>query len=424
MLNIKSRTIFNKDNIEILKNINSNSIDVIYLDPPFNKKKKFIAPTGSSATGAEFSDIFKEEDIKDEWIRIIEGIHTELYEFLITIKKFKEKNNYNYCYLVYMAIRLIECHRILKDTGNLFLHCDATMGHYLKIVLDCIFKEENFKNEIIWHYHTSGNAKHWYVKNHDIILYYTKSKNNYFNMLKDKRYTKAKSRKMGIQNLGKGEKEFFEDEKGVYQFTNMEDVWNIPYINSQAKERTGYPTQKPLELLERIIKSSCPQDGIVLDPFCGCATTCIASEKLDRKWVGIDISFKAYELVKKRLANEVPTDIFRKDPIFTTESPVRTDTIQDNLPLGNVYIISHRNYKKEYKVGIAKNVKSRFSSYQTADPDRNFALEYQKATPYFIEIEKFIHNKYPNKYEWVQGNIEDIINDIENFTPEQAGIIF
>ena len=134
-LNIKNRTIFCRDNLDILEGINSNSIDLIYLDPPFNKNKKFTAPMGSSAEGAEFSDIFREADVKDEWLQTIKEDYDGIYKFLTNVQElsgFQSHKNkhylYNYCYLCYMAIRLIEMHRILKDTGSIYLHCDPTMS--------------------------------------------------------------------------------------------------------------------------------------------------------------------------------------------------------------------------------------------------------------------------------------------------------
>ena len=173
-LNVKPRTIFCHDNLQVLEGINSDCIDLIYLDPPFNKKKTFSAPIGSNAEGAEFSDIFREEDIKDEWVKSIEFVSPELHCYLLGIKTFS--NQYNYCYLVYIAIRLIECHRILKDTGSIYLHCDPTMSHYLKIVLDCIFGEKNFNNELVWHYRTyQGKVEDYYPKKHDVIFVYLKS---------------------------------------------------------------------------------------------------------------------------------------------------------------------------------------------------------------------------------------------------------
>ena len=129
-LNVKNRTIFCHDNLDVLKGINSNSIDLIYLDPPFNKKKVFTAPIGSSAEGAEFSDIFQEKDIKEEWIKTIEQDNEALHNFLNGIKTMDGRKSYNFCYLAYMAIRLIECQRVLKDTGSIYLHCDPTMSHY------------------------------------------------------------------------------------------------------------------------------------------------------------------------------------------------------------------------------------------------------------------------------------------------------
>ena len=147
--NIKNRTIFCKDNLEILKGINSNSIALIYLDPPFNKNKIFTAPIGTSAEGASFSDIFREEDVKDEWIETIKEDTTDLFNFLSGIKEIG--NHYNFCYLCYMAIRLMEMHRILKDTGSLYLHCDPTMSHYLKLSFLLSFRKKFYAlNKNFW----------------------------------------------------------------------------------------------------------------------------------------------------------------------------------------------------------------------------------------------------------------------------------
>ena len=128
--NVKNRTIFCRDNLDVLKGINSECIDLIYLDPPFNKNKKFTAPIGSSAEGAEFSDIFREEDVKDEWLVTIEEDEPELYTYLNGIRGVGKP--YNFAFLAYMAIRLIECRRILKKEGSIYLHCDPTMSHYLE----------------------------------------------------------------------------------------------------------------------------------------------------------------------------------------------------------------------------------------------------------------------------------------------------
>ena len=151
MLNIKNRTIFCKDNLDVLQGINSESVDLIYLDPPFNKKKTFTAPIGSSAESASFKDYFREEDIKDEWVETIKEDHVELHNFLSGVKSVSDSKHYlyNYCYLCYMAIRLIEMRRVLKDTGSIYFHCDPTMSHYIKIMMDTIFGEDNFGNYIL-----------------------------------------------------------------------------------------------------------------------------------------------------------------------------------------------------------------------------------------------------------------------------------
>ena len=483
---IKNRTLFCKDNLDILQNIDSHTIDLIYLDPPFNKKKVFTAPIGSSAEGASFKDYFREEDVKDEWLQTIKEDQIELYNFLNGVKNISSNKQYlyNYCYLAYMAIRLLEMHRILKDTGNLYFHCDPTMSHYIKLLMDIIFGEKNFRNEIIWQRNDKrGKGSQFkgkkYGANTDTILFYTKTNN--FN-LKNTRSLSQKellkkfdrtddkgrryytgiplfcSKSMGTRpNLcftWKGfknpypsgwrlSKERLEEE---YQKSNIvirndkqlerrkyiEDYAGEPIDNNWVdiprvigQERTGYPTQKPLTLLERIIKASSNKGDLVLDPFCGCATTCIAAEQLNRKWIGIDVSVRAYELVKDRLKKEIKGEQengqrdllnYAKEVYFTTNPPKRTD-IQDgdNLLRKYVYIISNPKYKGEYKVGIAKDWKARLNSYQTSDPDRNYKLEYKKYTPLFRPIEKHIHAKFENKHEWVRGKLNDIIQEIENY---------
>ena len=166
--------------------------------------------------------------------------------------------------------------------------------------MDSIFGHKNFRNEIIWSYRTGGSGKRSFSRKHDVILLYTPGgKNHTFNQQKEKAYTKSKGRKPGVHNYGAGTAEFFEDENGVYNLVNMRDVWEIPYINSQAKERLGYATQKPLALLERIIKASSNPGDLVLDPFCGCATTLEAAHRLGRRWIGIDIAIHAIKRVAK-----------------------------------------------------------------------------------------------------------------------------
>ncbi len=338
-----------------MRGINSDSIDLIYLDPPFNKKKKFAAPIGSSADGAEFSDIFRREDVKDEWLQTIKEDQDAIYALLNAVKTIEGRTSYNYCYLSYMAIRLMECHRILKDTGSIYLHCDPTMSHYLKLVMDCIFGEGNFRNEIVWWYSWGIHTNKYWNRKHDTILCYAKDdKKVYFDGNKARTPYRRGS---GMTTDPMYNKAYHPDGK------LPEDVFDIPTINGMAKERTGYPTQKPLALLERIIKASSNEGDMVLDPFCGCATTCVAAEKLNRKWVGIDISIKAYELVKARLEGEVYTEEltrgeqgYRPDIYFHTSPPQRADIDADRREKKWVYVISNPNYPGEYKVGNCRRL--------------------------------------------------------------------
>ena len=412
--NIKNRTIYNRDNLDILQGINSNCIDLIYLDPPFNKKKVFTAPIGSSAEGASFKDWFKEEDVKDEWLQTIKEDNIELYNFLNGVKSISSNKYYlyNYCYLSYMAIRLIEMQRILKDTGSIYLHCDPTMGHYIKLLMDIIFGEKNFRNEIVWGYRTQGVSKRWWPRKHDIIFLFSKSANNYYMPTIERQYYKKPFRHTQ------------EDEKGNYYVDSyLRDVWDHdktkPTI-SQSPERTGYPTQKPLALLDRIIKASSNEGDMILDPFCGCATTCIAAEKLGRQWVGIDVSHKAFDLVRTRLKKEVanPEDLFQyeNELTFSTVPPQRTDGNGKDMRLKKyVYVISNAAFENMYKVGIASDYQARLNSYQTADPDRAYRLEFKIHTHLFRETEKHIHESFPNQHEWIKGDLKEIVKKIKDY---------
>ncbi len=177
-------------------------------------------------------------------------------------------------------------------------------------------------------------------------------------------------------------------------------------------ERTGYVTQKPLALLERIIKASSNKGDVVLDPFCGCATTCVAAEKLGRGWIGIDVGIGAYELVQIRLEQAGLTALFDEKPHFSTDPPVPTDTTDRKS--GYIYIISNPAFPNIFKVGIARDVKQRLNSYQTSDPDRAYKLEYSLETTKYREIEKRIHTDFDNRHEWVHATKADIISAIES----------
>ena len=301
-----------------MRGMNSNCIDLIYLDPPFNSKANYAAPIGSMAAGAEFKDTWTLSDVDVAWLDLLEAKHPALNRVIHAAMSNSDK-----AYLIYMAVRLLEMKRILKPPGSIYLHCDPTMSHYLKLVMDAVFGRKNFRNEIIWAYQRWTGATKHFQRMHDIIFFYADSDSG-FNILKESYSTKSKHKgKRFTTFTDKGMVQTYTDDDS--RMKAMRDVWEISYLNSQSKERTGYPTQKPLALLNRIIEASSPKRGIVFDPFCGCATTCVAADRLQRNWVGIDISPKAVELVNTRIKRD--QGLFQ-EIIARKDIPERTDVIQ------------------------------------------------------------------------------------------------
>jgi len=303
--------LFFGDNLDVLReSIKDKSIDLIYLDPPFNSKANynllFKTPNGheSDAQITAFEDTWHwGEQAEREFNEILYQENTHVAEMIRAFRQFLGVNDVM-AYLTMMTNRLIELHRVLKPTGSLYLHCDPTASHYLKMLMDAVFGPENFLNEIIWHYHRWSAQTNRFQRIHDVIFFYSKSKNSIFNMLYEdytagtlKRW-KGMKRKTTVLEDGSLYQE--EDTEGV-KGANMGDVWDISIINANAKERLGYPTQKPIALLERIINASSNLGDVVLDPFCGCGTTIAAAQKYDREWIGIDITHLAISLIEKRL---------------------------------------------------------------------------------------------------------------------------
>jgi site-specific DNA-methyltransferase (adenine-specific) len=295
-------TLYYGDNLEILREyIKDESIDLIYLDPPFNSNQSYNIlfaeknGTQSHAQIKAFEDTWHWDTIKAEetYREIVEKLPTKISSLIQAFRSFLGSNDMM-AYLVMMAIRLYELHRVLKQTGSIYLHCDPTASHYLKLVLDSIFGAKNIQNEIIWVYKSGGATKRRFGRKHDVIFFYSKNSDKYiFNPQKEKSYM--------MHEYGFTKSEFHKDEKGQYTWVIMKDWWEIPSIGSADKQRLGYPTQKPEALLERIIKASSNEGDLVLDPFCGCGTTITVAEKLERKWIGIDITHLAISLMKHRL---------------------------------------------------------------------------------------------------------------------------
>ena len=378
--NFADKTIWTGDNFDILRGMNSESVDLIYLDPPFNSNRNYSAPVGSAAAGAAFKDTWTLSDLDVAWMGLIADEQPAIYKTLEAAGLAHGKSMQSY--LCMMAVRLLEMRRALKDTGSVYLHCDPAASHYLKLIMDAVFGGDNYRSEIIWkrtgaHSDTrQGRRQHGRV--HDVLLFYTKSQEWTWNPVyteydreyveKSYRYVeKGTGRRYRLDNLtgpggaSKGNPQYevmgvtrywrYSKERmqelidagrviqrrpgGVPSYKRyldempgvpLQDQWiDIKPLQSRSKERIGYPTQKPLALLERIIKASSNEGDMVLDPFCGCATACVAAENLGRKWVGIDLSPKAIELVNMRLKTAMG-DLFH-DRLVTarTDIPKRTD---------------------------------------------------------------------------------------------------
>lgn len=311
---MQNRILYFGDNLEVLREkIPDESFDLIYLDPPFNSKRPYnvLYKEGLVDSPAQV------QAFEDTWQWTRDAQHT--YEELTGIRKSRTKINQDIsnliealrkivgdndvmAYLVMMTIRLIELKRVLKSSGSIYLHCDPTASHYLKIIMDVVFGKQNFRNEIVWYYRGAGISPRKYGPRHDIILFYTKSGNYYFSPEEIRVPYAAATVERFKHYIGnvRGEKNYGTQKLKVGG-KHPDDVFEIQPIAPSAKERLGYPTQKPETLLERIIKASSKEGDWVFDPFCGCGTTVAVAERLNRNWVGIDITTLAINLIKHRL---------------------------------------------------------------------------------------------------------------------------
>ncbi len=410
-MNVKNRTIFSNDNLPVLRGIDPESVDLIYLDPPFNSNRNYAAPIGSEAAGAAFKDTWTLSDVDNAWHGEIAERQPALYQAIHAAELTHSKGMKSY--LIMMAVRLLEMQRVLKKTGNIYLHCDPTASHYLKTLMDSVFGNNNFKNEIVWNSATGvkNNVKTRFGRGHDIILFYGMPKSKFnvqYEPLSEEylkshyTYTDEDGRRFRADNLnapstGGHRYEFLGvarnwrmTEKQAHQWLTegrivhqsitpgsrvripsykryadeslgrpaLDNWTDIGALNSQAKESIGYPTQKPVALLERIIKASSNKDDIILDPFCGCATTCVAAERLQRQWIGIDISPRAVNLVRVRLEAEV--GIFG-EVIHRTDIPKRSE----KLP--NYRTPKHTLYGKQE--GLCNGCRTQF-------PFRNMTVDH------------------------------------------------
>lgn len=307
---MQNRTLFFGDNLEILREkVPDEIFDLIYLDPPFNSNRNYnvIFKEGLQESSAQihaFEDSWHwNHEAQRTFDELVRGTNQATSELMQALRRVVgERGNDMLAYLTMMTARLIELHRVLKKTGSIYLHCDPTASHYLKIVMDTIFGKQNFRNEIIWHYTGGGRSKNYFSWKHDTILCYSSGGESIFNVDSVRVPYKDTSgyAKEGI--VAASGKRYMPNPLG----TPLDDVWDIPIINPLSKERLGYPTQKPEALLEWIIKASSNEGDWVLDPFCGCGTTVAVAERLKRNWVGMDISMLAVNLIKHRLEDHHP----------------------------------------------------------------------------------------------------------------------
>ena len=408
--NFASGTIWASDNLPVMRGMNSDCVDLIYLDPPFNSNRVYAAPVGSQAADASFKDAWTLSDVD-----VCE--HEELVDrnraaYSVIAAAGWAHGEGMQSYLVFMAIRLMEMQRILKPTGSIYLHCDPTASHYLKLLMDAIFGAGNFRSQITWkRTNTHNDARHSFPNVADVILFYAMTDatfkpvhephsreyierfyryndndgrgpysrgnmaspslrprliydwNGYTPPKKGWRYQIERMQELdaqgriyyplkadGTPDYSKRPrlKCYLREQRGGV----MGNVWlDIKPLQHASKERTGYPTQKPLALLDRIIKASSNEGDMVLDPFCGCATALVAANRLGRQWAGIDLSDLAIKLVDERIRAD------RKafpGPTAPDAPPKRTD-------LGGVPYYRHqRNYLYGVQEGICANCKTHF----------------------------------------------------------------
>jgi DNA modification methylase len=301
------------DNLEVLRRyIKDESVDLCYIDPPFNSKRNYNQIYNNigaedKAQAQAFIDTWEWDDHAirgiDEILTNYHGLFTQQCIALISGLTNVLGKGSLLAYLVSMTLRITEIHRVLKPTGSFYLHCDPTASHYLKLILDAVFCSQggDFLNEIIWSYRGGGSPKKDFGRRHDVIFRYSKTKDYIFNADKIRIPYQA-------EGIGRTDDAMWGKHKGtnkVYRPHPLgkipENWWLINILNANDPERLGYPTQKPEALLERIIKASSNKNDIVLDAYCGCGTTIAVCQKLDRQWIGIDITYQSISLILKRL---------------------------------------------------------------------------------------------------------------------------
>ena len=298
-------TLYYGDCLDWMKRWDAGCVDLVYLDPPFNSKVNYNVLYSTEGNGEAqyraFDDTWRWDEAAVDRFAGFEGAAGRpAHSVMVGLHRILGRSGM-LAYLTYMAERLESVHRVLKPRGSVYLHCDPTASHYLKLVMDAIFGAWNFRNEIVWCYRKWSVRAGQFARNHDVIFLYSKTHRSTFNV----EYVPVSP---GTMKRWKGQKQQAVFKNGVRYADSIEseagtpcpDWWKISIINPNAKERLGYPTQKPLGLLERIIEASSKPGDLVLDPFCGCGTTIAAAEGLGQHWAGVDISSFAIDLIISR----------------------------------------------------------------------------------------------------------------------------
>jgi site-specific DNA-methyltransferase (adenine-specific) len=326
------------DNLDVLRHkIASESVDLVYLDPPFNSNATYnLIHKESKAQERAFHDTWTWDDSAERAYGELTGhpppgvrVPNRLSDLIRAFKDFLgPEQRDTMAYLAMMAIRLVELRRVLRPTGSLYLHCDPTASHYLKLILDSIFGHECFRNEIIWRYRRWPTKARRFQRMHDVLLFYTARKDSEhvfdtlygyekladstlktFGTKKQKADFSSGHRKPSVEageTKGPPLSDFWDLEDLEELGFPLSDTWEVGVIAASGKERTGYPTQKPRKLLQRVIRASSRPGDLVLDPFCGCGTTVVEAEAEKRRWIGIDVAIRAIDVVKDSLDKTFP----------------------------------------------------------------------------------------------------------------------
>ena len=368
-----------------MRGMNSETVDLVYLDPPFKKQKPFEAKMtakteekllnylaiceggedkwGNKAKARDkkfadkaleyvtslrndkgeiimrFNDAWKLDSKKSSQLEKLKADRVDIYNLIVAIPDDDTK-----AYMIFMAVRILEMYRVLKPTGSIYLHCDYEANSYIRLIMDLVFGRDNMQNEVVWYYKNASRGKRRLAKAHDTIYWYSKSQDKIFNREDilvpfDSGMTEWRYKSGGQAG------------KPAPKGKTPDDVITMPSLNTMAKERIGYPTQKPVALLERIIKASSSEGDIVFDPFAGCATAIDAAYNLNRRWIACDLSYMAVILLRLRL--EGPGLLGKKYPYkYTeTEAPVRDD-IKEQIDYSYEGIAKRVNVRKLYGAEI------------------------------------------------------------------------